>query len=129
MLIISRIKKLNVLICVQEFRSSKNRTTFFAKDCKWIELKHEMKNAFDQEWSKLPLTHAPVFGSQAPPEQWLQSYGSRPVKFINPKLKARFRLIDIFISLVDLISFYLPTWAQIGWWLSTWHCSCCEHWW
>lgn len=30
------------------------------------------------ERSKLPLIHAPVAGSQAPPEQCLQSYGSRP---------------------------------------------------
>lgn len=37
-----------------------------------------MTSIFDHKRSKLPLTHAPVIGSQAPPEQWLQSLGSRP---------------------------------------------------
>lgn len=52
------------------------------ENLKWfIKLKHEKLTACNTKWMKLPLMHAPVAGSQAPPEQWLQSYGSRPVKF------------------------------------------------
>lgn len=33
----------------------------------------------NREWMRLPLMQAPVTGSQPPPEQWLQSNGSRPI--------------------------------------------------